>query len=413
MPTDIPEGAEAAILQLFPAASRSYIMPGIQAVHRTMASKPSSAKVARTIRNRRLHYFLFCHHMKLDDDWLMATMPQERANFQLAMYATHLATGSSLHCRTIKSSTIACYLLDIATFLGRFRPIDPRFVSAADTALAPAIAKILFEQKRWETVPNRREPFTVDMYRAIASLASTKQDDCCLESAMANWTLCNLYAGCRGIEWAQTQLQHRNIGTFHVNGFHNAYAFTLADVQCLTEQSHPLTLEQSLSTPSLVGRIKLRFEQQKNKENHEVKLFTRNQEKPDLCFISNFLQILARHKRLTNSCPRQPLSVYRGPDGTSFNITTLDVDNLLRQAAMTVYKLDRVKHRAILQLYSSHSLRVGACTLLYAKGFSDTEIKHLLRWKSDAFMSYLRNLAVTSRRQNTAVNDGSEIPNFV
>ena len=80
---------------------------------------------------------------------------------------------------------------------------------------------------------------------------------------------------------------------------------------------------------------------------------------------------------------------------------------------MTVYKLDRVKHRAILQLYSSHSLRVGACTLLYAKGFSDTEIKHLLRWKSDAFMSYLRNLAVTSRRQNTAVNDGSEIPNFV
>jgi hypothetical protein len=42
------------------------------------------------------------------------------------------------------------------------------------------------------------------------------------------------------------------------------------------------------------------------------------------------------------------------------------------------------------------------------------EIKHLvLRWKSGAFMTYLRNLAVTSRRQNAALNDTSIIPNFV
>jgi hypothetical protein len=57
--------------------------------------------------------------------------------------------------------------------------------------------------------------------------------------------------------------------------------------------------------------------------------------------------------------------------------------------------------------------RVGACATLYAKGFSEMEIKFLLRWKSNAFMTYLRNLAVTSRRHNEAMNDVSEIPNFL
>jgi hypothetical protein len=31
------------------------------------------------------------------------------------------------------------------------------------------------------------------------------------------------------------------------------------------------------------------------------------------------------------------------------------------------------------------------------------EIKYLLRWKSNAFMTYLRNLAVTSRRHNIVI----------
>ena len=151
--------------------------------------------------------------MKLTDDWLLENQPQARANFQLAMYATHLATGSSLHFKTIKASTIACYLHDVATFLGRYRPIDPRFVSTADTALAPVIAKVLAEQRRWESIPNRREPFTIELHNSIANTPEIRTDDCCLAAAMSNWTLCNLYAGCRGIEWAQN-LPHPSIGVY-------------------------------------------------------------------------------------------------------------------------------------------------------------------------------------------------------
>lgn len=351
--------------------------------------------------------------MKLTDDWLLAAQSQARANFQLAMYATHLATGSTLHFRAIKASTIASYLHDVATFLGRFRSIDPRFVSTADTTLAPVIAQVLVEQKRWETVPNRRDPFTVDLYLTIAATAAACKDDCCLNAAMANWTLCNLYAGCRGIEWAQTQSVHRSLNDFHKNRFGNAYAFTLADVQCFTTNSSPLSLIQALMTPALVEKVKLRFEEQKNGENGEWKLFTRNHNKPNLCFVTHFMSILVRHQRLTRSSPVHPLSVYRAADQCIYNITSTDIELVIRQAASKLYNLDISTHRKTLLLWSSHSLRVGACTLLYSKGFSEMEIKYLLRWKSNAFMTYLRNLAVTSRRQNDALNDISEIPNFV
>ncbi|KAI2505252.1 hypothetical protein MHU86_9154 [Fragilaria crotonensis] len=235
-PTDIREGAETRILSLFPPSSRTFIQPGVQAVQRAMERNHNSAKTARTIRSRRIHYFIFCHTLNLDDDWTLANQPQERANYQLALYATHLATGSSLHCKSLKASTIASYLLDVAKFLGRYRDVDPRFRSTADTRLAPAIAKVLDEQKRWESVPNRREPFTLEMHKYIAQSAATQADDCCIEAALANWTLCNLYAGCRGIEWMQTNSTNQLIHSHHLNRFGNAYAFTLRDVNV---QQHP------------------------------------------------------------------------------------------------------------------------------------------------------------------------------
>ena len=228
-----------------------------------MAGQPATPKAARTVRNRRLRSFLFCHRLNLTDDWLLENQPQARANFQLAMYAMHLATGSTLKCQTIQSGTIKGYLHDVAKFLGRFRAINPRFVSATDTKLAPIIGKMIAEQKRWQTVQNRREPFTLEMQKAIANLPSATTNSCCLDAALANWTLCNLYAGCRGIEWAQTNCIHRTLHQFHKNRVGSAYAFTLQDVQCFTTVSCPVSIDQAVTNPSLVAKIKLRFEEQK------------------------------------------------------------------------------------------------------------------------------------------------------
>jgi hypothetical protein len=45
--------------------------------------------------------------------------------------------------------------------------------------------------------------------------------------------------------------------------------------------------------------------------------------------------------------------------------------------------------------------------------FSSTDIKFLLRWKSEAFMAYLRNLSFLSRRHADAIDRAAAIPNFV
>ena len=349
----------------------------------------------------------------MTDDWTLTNQPQERANFQLALYATHLATGSTLHCRSLKASTIASYLLDVAKFLGRYRDIDPRYRSTADTRLAPSIAKVLDEQKRWESVPNRREPFTLEMHNFLMKIAATETDDSCLAAAMANWTLCNLYAGCRGIEWSQTDSTKTKLHHYHRNRFGNAYAFTLRDIECTTAANQNLSLLEALANPENVGCIRLRFEEQKNGENGEKKLFVRNPKNPRVCFVMHFMQILRRHAQLTKSDITLPLSVYRNESGATNNITSANVERSLREAASKLFNLDPVRNKAELQMWSSHSLRVGACTTLYAMGFHEMEIKHLLRWKSNAFMTYLRNLAVTSRRQNEALSDASCIPNFL
>jgi len=41
-------------------------------------------------------------------------------------------------------------------------------------------------------------------------------------------------------------------------------------------------------------------------------------------------------------------------------------------------------------LYKSHSYRIGAASWAAAKGFSDSEIRQLGRWKSNAFLNYIR-----------------------
>ena len=99
------------------------------------------------------------------------------------------------------------------------------------------------------------------------------------------------------------------------------------------------------------------------------------------------MEILQRHATLTKSDPKLPLSVYRHQNGRTYNVTSIDVETLMREAASKLFNLHPIKNKAELQMWSSHSLGVGACTTLYAMGFQEMEIKHLLRWKSDAFMT--------------------------
>jgi hypothetical protein len=353
----------------------------------------------------------FCYDLKLTDDLFLANVSQDRRNWQLALHAAHLATGNNLFCRSIKASTMLSYLRDVAKFLGRFSAVDARHRTSADSTLAPCIKAVTDKVIRWEKIPDRREPFTIEMWKCLASLQPTSQPDGIID-AITNWAGCGLYGGFRDTEWAQDD-SHAALDTPQLDIHGEAKAFRLDDILWQTPTKVRLSLASVLANEQAVGRATLTFKAQKNGDNGATHLFTRNESFPDMCFVRLLLRIVRRFLRLVGEDHTKPLCLCRDPLGSIRCITSTDISFVFRRAASAVYKLDPTADAKSLSLWSSHSLRVGACILLHAMGFADVQIMWLLRWKSNAFMTYLRNVAVLSHRQNLAFSEAEAMPHVV
>ena len=118
------------------------------------------------------------------------------------------------------------------------------------------------------------------------------------------------------------------------------------------------------------------------------------------------IRIIQRYTRLGNRHDHKaPIAIFKDDTGKVKFITALEIESTLRAAAASTYDLDPVKDKALLQLFSSHSYHVGACVLLHAMGYSPTAIKFPLRWESDAFMTYLRNLTILSNEHVKSFNE--------
>ena len=79
----------------------------------------------------------------------------------VACYAQSLSLGHTLLCKNIRSSTITAYI-DAISSLFKAHPYglkDPKKspIGAGKTKL---IAKVIGEHRRWESMPNRRDPVT-------------------------------------------------------------------------------------------------------------------------------------------------------------------------------------------------------------------------------------------------------------
>ena len=96
------------------------------------------------------------------------------------------------------------------------------------------------------------------------------------------------------------------------------------------------------------------------------------------------LRIIRRFTRLVSETDTvTPMSVHqRTAREEPLLITYDDIEKEMRLVAARVYKLDPMKDKEALQPWSSHSLRVGACVILYSMGLTETQIKWLHLWRS-------------------------------
>lgn len=349
--------------------------------------------------------------MKWFDDPYLEHASHRRRVLQMCMYAVHLASGSTLFCRRITAGTIQTYILNVATFLMRFDScrLDPRKTEEGDR-LHPMLKSIYAELERWEKVPNRREPFTLEMLEAMydESVFGKHAFTSKWESHKDWFNVC-VRGGCRLTEWAQDS-SHSDVADPILDIFGDTKAFCLNDFEFEADDRTRLQGAAILGwSVTSLRKCDVTFRTQKNGAHGEKRLFTRSTKRS---FIESMYRIIQRFVQLRGaSDTTTPLSIYLDEKtGEVKLITSKDIETIMRKLAAHVYKITK---ESDLQRWSAHSLRVGACVILHAMGFTGAQIKFLLRWRSDAFLVYLRNIAVLADQQNDAIDKLLAMPDIL
>jgi hypothetical protein len=235
-----------------------------------------------------------------------------------------------------------------------------------------------------------------------------------LGPSLCNWFGCSLFGGFRLTEWAQdTNARLSSALPFDDRGIPKA--FCLPDVEFRLANNKRVSMREALTLPAAsIHRSLLTFTHQKKGNDGEKRVFVRNHQNPKLCFVALMLRIVKKFIHLVGwESASTPLAIYQSSFGTICYITSTDINCTMRATAAEVYGLNPAKHTRELQLWSSHSLRVGACVVLHAHSFTGPQIQFLLRWKSDAFMAYLRNLGFLALQQNVALSASCDMPNLL
>jgi hypothetical protein len=192
---------------LFPSESRSLTEDHLRTLQQINTGPAKSPKDLGTIRTRRIQYLMWLHFMKWDADFTeMHRHPPRLGLLQLAMCAQHLETGSNLLCRTIRTHTIKRYVNVAASFHSLFGSYfhNYRKDRAMDAKISRTLSALYDEQERWKDVPNRRQPYTLEMLDTMTNdFAASGRGPNTLATALVDWCACGLFAGFRLEEWTQ------------------------------------------------------------------------------------------------------------------------------------------------------------------------------------------------------------------
>ena len=230
---------------------------------------------------------------------------------------------------------------------------------------------------------------------------ATQYHNLSLQSALADWALLALHFGFRLSEFLQTQdnINHKNIQR-NLDGL--PQAFILSDFQFFGPHKQHLSLDHSsIIDPLTIESFSITWRYQKNLQNGERKLMTRNDTTKHLCTLRALLRICHRASLLQIHATT-PLAVYCTSKHKPTFITHKHMEQIIRMAAQKTYNIKKLSD---LHRFSCHSLRVGACVMLHIAGFSADSIKFELRWRSDSFRDYLRNVVSLAASKSRALSD--------
>ena len=313
------------------------------------------------------------------------SLPQFSKDYVSTCYAESLIQGSTIKHQHISYSTVTLYLQNAGIFK-RPHPILP----SSTLQYPPLLQSILHEYKRWQSIPNRRHPVTLNMLDYLYKRQLHKHSDS-YDCALYDWLVLGMHTGHRKSEWCQDTTEFRNSNSFSLSVQKTSTAFIAQDFKLSYK---PTPQESSPISPLQPNYLEITWRFQKNGQNGQVVSFAHNYKHPHRSPVRAAERILARARRLSHP-DDHPLAIFKSasfqnknkPESISY-IFHSQVEKSLRILAAKVYS---ISSKSELQKYSCHSLRVGACVLLHSSGAEALTIKFRLRWRSDSFMEYLRN----------------------
>ena len=147
---------------------------------------------------------------------------------------------------------------------------------------------------------------------------------------------------------------------------------------------------------SKVDAVYVHWKVQKNGDNGQRILFTKDKDNTKLCPVRALLRIRERARRLKLAA-NVPLSVFVDDKGVVTYIRAKHIEAYLRKVAKELYDIKDVEE---LKRWSPHSIRVGAAVRLQIAGKDGTYIQIRLRWRSNTFMIYLQNAIEIADQQH-------------
>lgn len=263
--------------------------------------------------------------------------------------------------------------------------------------------------------------FVCILLLCLRALGFRLTEPLCLIVALVDHFEMGLLGGYRGGEWANPSgVTDPRFPT--LNHMRNAIIRTRAlcprDFTFLTFPGRTYVGLDVLQVPvTAIHKNYVLFRTQKNGDHGDKRLFTLNPNSKGLCHVRSVYRCLQRFHALMKLDPSltdaAPLSCYWDRSSQRARlVTTTDIELFIRSIAAEAYGLHPRNDKESLQRWSSHSLRVGACVALHSMGFTSVDIQWLLRWRSQAFMAYLRNLCILADKQHKALDQLAGMPHL-
>jgi hypothetical protein len=278
--------------------------------------------------------------------------------------------------------------------------IDQTTLQQKRVHLHPYIREQLAQRAAWSQPRPKKEPYTIDMFRALERFVKSKPDgvDAFLakEYAVYDWCRLGLFTGSRVAEYAQTRLKKPDRFNIIPNTLDagdwagQALAFLRADFVFYTalHELIPLSSIHHAFLSGSVVSVHIRFRFDKSPRNFSIRKFQRTN---DAILDPVAAAVSCVHRADLLSIPEwEPIGAFGAVNRSAAFLRDYHISAVMRKACEWAYPNPLHYMRVHILNIVPHSNRITAAVSLKLGGASDEEIAFRLRWHVSSVPTYLR-----------------------